>query len=483
MSHMLNRRRFLQASAAAVASIGVSAIRASGTSVDEYIEAIVIGSGFGGAVASLRLGQAGIETIVLERGRRWQITDAGDTFSSISNPDGRSAWLSPVTVYAPVPKVPIDVYTGIIDVKKGTGINSYQGAGVGGTSLIYGGITYQPTEELFYQVFPRSIKYSELDRVYYPQVRSILKASPIPDDILQSDYYLTSRILLEQAAKAGLKARKTDIAFDWDIVRQEIIGQKVASIIIGEVYYGTNSGAKNTLDRNYLSMAEATGYVEIRPLHVVTTIEESDRERYRVICNQINEQGVVLTQKSFVCRYLFLAAGSIGTTELLLRAQTNRTLHRLNNQVGKFWGTNSDLTNLIINGGQTNPTQGSPGVISIEYLDNPIAPLILEASQGLPFIPQGMIPVFSQAISKPEGYLTYNASNQSADLFWPNNSDDNQKIAQALQYTYQLLNEANGRWLNSPTTAAPRGMHLAVQSWVLSATLTGESLSIATYLL
>ena len=165
MSQMLNRRRFLQASAAAAASVGVSAIRTTAAGVDEYVEAIVIGSGFGGAVASLRLGQAGIETIVLERGRRWQITDTGDTFCTTDNPDGRAAWLSPTTILPPpVPEITIDVFTGVLDIKRGNGISAYQGAGVGGTSLVYGGITYQPTEELFYKVFPRSIKYSLLSK-------------------------------------------------------------------------------------------------------------------------------------------------------------------------------------------------------------------------------------------------------------------------------------------------------------------------------
>ncbi|MBW4642248.1 MAG: twin-arginine translocation signal domain-containing protein [Goleter apudmare HA4340-LM2] len=462
MSQILNRRRFLQASAAAAASVGVSTIRTSAISADEYVEAIVIGSGFGGAVASLRLGQAGIETIVLERGRRWQINDAGDTFSTTDKPDGRSTWLSSTTILPSLaPPFPIDVYTGVLDVKRGNGINAYQGAGVGGTSLVYGGISYQPTEELFYKVFPRTINYARLDRIYYPRVRSILKASPIPDDILQTKYYLASRILQEQAAKAGLKSRKIDIAFDWDIVRQEIAGQKVASIIAGQVYYGANSGAKNSVDRNYLRMAEETGYVKIRPLHVVNTIGESDRGGYRVVCNQINEQGEVVVQKSFACRYLFLAAGSIGTTELLLRAKTNGTLRRLNDQVGKFWGTNSDSTTVMINAGETNPTQGTPGVISIDHLDNPIAPLILEPFQAIPFTPQGLLPVLGQAISKPEGYLTYNTATQSADLFWPSNSLDSQKNAQALQYTFQRLNDANGTSLAAPpdysNTAHPLG--------------------------
>jgi cholesterol oxidase len=405
MFQSLSRRQFIQASAVTAATIGVSALRASAAGANKTVEAIVIGSGFGGAVAALRLGQAGIETVVLERGRRWQITDEGNTFSSTENPDGRSTWLSPVTLL--VPQAPIDMYTGVLDVKVGTSIAALRGAGVGGSSLVYGGATYQPTEELFYQVFPRSIRYEELDRVYYPRVRSILKASPIPDDILQTDFYLSSRILQEQAAKAGLSTRKVDIAYDWDIVRQEIAGQKVASIIAGQIYYGANSGGKNSLDRNYLSMAEATGHVEIRPLQVVTSIEAFSGERYRVVCDQIDEQGAVIAQQSFVCRYLFLAAGSIGSTELLLRAKALGTLPRLNNQIGKFWGTNSDSTTIIVTNGATNPSQGSPCVISIEDLDNPIAPQVLEPFQSIPFVQQGLLPVLGQAISKPEGHFTY----------------------------------------------------------------------------
>ncbi len=65
------------------------------------------------------------------------------------------------------------------------------------------------------------------------------------------------------------------------------------------------------------------------------------------------------------------------------------------------------------------------------------------------------------AITKPEGYLSYNSSTQSADLFWSQNSNNNQKIARAYQYTYQRLNQANGTTLVTPSdfsaTAHPLG--------------------------
>ncbi|MEH1972051.1 MAG: GMC oxidoreductase [Nostoc sp.] len=442
MSRLIKRRHFLQASLAATTSIGISAIRGSAFNSEEYVEAIVIGSGFGGAVASLRLGQAKIETIVLERGRRWPITDAGNTFATFEKPDGRTTWLSPTTVLRGFDPDPIDIYTGVLDAKVGNGVTAYRGAGVGGSSLVYSAVTYQPNREIFYKAFPRSINYEELDKVYYPRVRSILKPAPIPDNILQTDYYLASRIFMEQGAKAGLKVRKHSMAVNWDIVRQEITAQKVPSAINGVLIYGANSGAKNSLDKNYLKMAEATGHVEIRSLHVVTRIEELNNGRFRIVCNQINEQGMIVGQKSLICRYLFLAAGSIGTTELLLRAKVNGTLRRLNRYVGQFWGTNGDALSAVINKYPTNPSQGGPATSVIEHFDNPIAPVIIEQTP-LPNLQNGVIASLGQAIAKPEGYFTYNTSTQSADLFWPSNSANNQKNSQALQYTYKLLDRAN----------------------------------------
>ncbi len=439
------RRQFLQASIAATASIGYYNIATFAEGSEERVEAVVIGSGFGGAVASLRLAQAGIETVVLERGRRWPITDAGDTFATYDQPDGRSTWLSPTTINI-FGETPIDVFTGVLDIKKGDGVSVLRGAGVGGGSLVYSAITYQPTEELFYRAFPRSINYEELDRVYYPRVRSILKPSPIPDDILANPNYLASRIFLEQAAKANLKARKLDMNIDWDIVRQEIAGTKVASVIDGQANYGINSGAKQSVDRNYLSMAEATGFVEIRPLHVVIDIEEASRGRFRIISNKIDEQGNVIEKKTIVCKYLFLAAGSIGTSELLLRAKNNRSLRRLNNQVGRLWGTNGDRISAVVTSGQTNPTKGGPGAIVIEDFDNPIAPVAVQQIP-LPNVPETAYTALSLAITKPEGYFTYNTSTKTADLVWPKNSPNNQKINKANLDLYERLNQANGSTL------------------------------------
>lgn len=446
----LRRRQFIQSSLLFTIGMATTTARA-----DQPIQAIVIGSGFGGAVAALRLGQAGIRTLVLERGRRWPITSAQDTFATFAQPDGRSAWFrTTAPVYEPKP---IDKYAGILDLIIGNGINVLNGAGVGGGSLVYAANTYQPDKKLFRQVFPNTVNYNELDRIYYPRVREILKPSPVPEDILNTSYYLSSRVFLEQAAKAGLPTRLLDINVDWNIVRQEINGTKRASTIIGESWYGINSGAKNSLDRNYLAQAEATGNVEILPLHVVQSISELDFGRgYRVVCDQIDEFGQLVARRSFVCRHLFLAAGSIGTTKLLLKAKATGGLSRLSDNVGKYWGTNGNTVGLRTGVPPANPTQGGPSTVAVEHFNNPIAPTALVYA---PFfgLPQGTIGSLGLNISKPEGQITYNSSTDGINVTWPADSTSNQTNLQAATFTYSLLDIANTTSDLKPSTNVRHG--------------------------
>src|SRR5262245_42496636 len=274
LTTQLSRRQFLRGGILAAAGAGVLG---SGPLVwayhSDFVPAVIIGSGFGGAVAALRLGQAGIDTVVLERGRRWPIRPDGNTFATFEQPDGRGYWLRDRTAEAilglPQLEKPIDRYVGVLEVIEGNGMYVGAGAGVGGGSLVFNAIIVKPRRELFERLFPREIDFGEMEDVYYPRVRQIIGSSPIPDDVLNTDYYLSSRVSLDQAIRAGFPSRLVDLAVDWDIVRDEIAGLRVPSAIAGQSFYGLNSGAKLSLDRNYLSRAEATGHVEILPQHNV----------------------------------------------------------------------------------------------------------------------------------------------------------------------------------------------------------------------
>lgn len=415
----------------------------------EPIPAIIIGSGFGGSVAALRLAQAGIHSLVLERGRRWPITAAQNTFATLRAPDGRSSWLRNSAV---VGNEPIDVYTGVLELLQEDGVNVYAGAGVGGGSLVYNGVTYQPTRANFERVFPKAISYKEMDKVYYPRVRSVLKPSPIPADILGTDFYRLARVTLEQAANAGLTGKLVDVNLNWNVVRQEIAGGRVASAIAGEFWYGNNSGCKNSLDRNYLLQAEQSGFAHILPLHVVKDIYEVPKQGYRVVCHQIDEAGNVLQERTFFSKYVFLAAGSMGTTKLLVKAKAKGTLTKLNDDVGKYWGTNGDTFGLRVGLPPTNPSQGGPAAAAIEDHSNPKGPTAFLTSPQWNETQEGSLYHLGLGIAPPLGSFRYDQSTQSVKLTWPKDDPAIVQVREAALATSETLNQGNTTSQYQPKT-------------------------------
>ncbi len=423
------------------------------------VEAIVIGSGYGGAVAALRLGQAKVETLVLERGRRWDISDptCNATFATFEKPDGRAEWLNTVTQTPAYEGSPIDSYTGVLELRKVGGYTFMSGIGVGGGSLVYGGILIQPTERLFRQVFPAAISYQEMNAIYYPRVRSVIPLAPIPDDILNSDYYLGLRVLREHAAKAGFAERPAEsnpdgnctirfpMAVDWDIVREEIAGRRVASVIGAQFWFGNNSGGKRSLDRDYLRDAEATGNVAIRPLHQVTSIEATPAGRYRVSFDVRMESGRIVDSGALTCRYLFMAAGTLATNELLIRAKAQRRLPHINDALGQGVGNNGDT--FVYRTGLhelTNPHLGGPGAIAVLNYDNPIAPCLMMRAP-LPrfaqdFPQKDAIGAFVFAQTEHRGAFRYNAAADRVELDYP----PDPKAQAAADALARALSAANG---------------------------------------
>ena len=412
---------------------------------EDDVPALIIGSGFGGAVAALRLGEVGIRTMVLEQGKRWPIALA--PFSRNLPPDGRSTWLRTNTILPFGPLLPISKHTGVLDRVDYANMKVYRGTAVGGGSIIYGGISVQPPEDLFYQIFPRGISYQEL-HPYYERVRSMLRITNIPADIEKQPYYDYTRVFAQHAATAGLETISIGQAHDWDIIRSEIAGTLPPSAIIGEAFYGNNSGCKNSLDQNYLPMAEATGYVTIHPLHRVIDITQENSGKYAVTVEQIDEAGRVIQMKKITTTYLFLAAGSVGTTELLVKARELGSLPNLNEEVGHGWGTNGNVMFTRTVNELTGKMQGGPTIKSILDYDNAETPAAIESI----FFPIGLecncLLHLMLALDTERGQFSYNAATNSVELMWPVGGND-QAVKAAVDFA-ERMNAANGGHLSSP---------------------------------
>jgi cholesterol oxidase len=317
----------------------------------------------------------------------------------------------------------------------------------------------QPRRELFNKVFPSSIDYDEMVAVYYPRVRGVLGLSRIPDDILATDYYASTRANLQQSQNAGMDyGTQVEYAIDWNIVRQEIAGTKVPSAIAGQSWFGLNSGAKTSVDHNYLRLAEKTGRVQVLPLHVVTDIAEAGRDGlYTVTVNEITADGLLVRRKKFTCRHLFLAAGSSATPAMLVRARARAALPRLNEHVGRFWGTNGDFIALRALMGSFTPALGGPcGHVVIEDRDNPYSPTslveLVVPSNYTPGKGAGSSLYVGLGLVPPIGYFTYDRASDSVTINWPNTDPRLDRYAAGCNAMLERLNAANPgsqTWFNT----------------------------------
>ena len=335
---------------------------------------------FGGAITAHRLTELGIEATILEKGKRWHTQPDEKVFSPYIYPDGRSTWLRNFTVTPVGPPLPIDKYTGVLEGHFYHGMRVLTGAAYGGGSIVYGGLHVKPNPELFNQIYPDELSFSDLEP-YFDRVGNMLEISPVPEDIYQTEYYTHYRVMESQSENAGIPTHRIHSASDWDIVRSEIAGDIAPSVIHGEAVYGVNSGAKMSLDKNYLYLAEQSGYLEVKTLRQVVDIG-FENEQFMVSVEKIDEKGRLLDTELYRCNYLFLTAGSVGTSSLLVKARAKNLLGDLNQHVGEGWGNNGNVEVLRSNVGEyTGRWQGGPPAAALLDYDNPLSPLFIEHPQ------------------------------------------------------------------------------------------------------
>lgn len=357
---VITRRKFVRNSSMllAAATLGSACSDNNSDARAGSRRAIVIGSGFAGSVAALRLAEAGIPTTVLERGQEWPLAGP-DTFPTAFS-DRRTTWFGESDGLTG--SQPVTPYAGMLERVDGNGISAVGAACVGGGSLIYGGVLLQPRRDIFESVLP-GISYDTMDQVYYPRVLARIGATPIPDDVLATDSYQAHRAFLEDASAAGFETIRPAASFDWDIIRRELRGELPAAAIVSNYLFGCNSGAKLSTDKNYLREAQATGMVELRSLCEVEMLSERD-DGYTVTCRRINPEGEVLERFELSADYLFMAAGSLNTSRILLHSQQAGELTAANDRIGKNWGTNGDELMIELRASPLPGPQGGPACIS-----------------------------------------------------------------------------------------------------------------------
>lgn len=383
----------------------------------DHSEVIVIGSGFGGAVTALRLAQAGTSTTILERGSRWPNDPWREIFTNDEAPDGRGFWHR--TSFTGVSKVaiPVDPFGGVLDVTQYPGIDVWRGAAVGGGSVVFTGCMIAPPKNLFDQVFRGVVNYDELDRVYYPRVRKMLRLSPVPADVYGSEPFTHSRQWDDQVRRAGYQPTPNDSIFNWDVIRQELSGKSRQSATIGRSNLGNSNGAKFDLNQNYLRDAQATGKAKIFPGQRVDSIGQDTGGKYTVHVSKIDPDGKVLSTRTLTCDRLFLAAGSIGTSELLVRAQATGALPHLNEHIGDGWGTNGDVA-LARGNDKATSSRAAPSVSRI--LDQTGMPVTLENwyAPGLP-LDIGALASLGMVLDPTRAKFGFDKASGNVGLSWP----------------------------------------------------------------
>jgi cholesterol oxidase len=326
-------------------------------------DAIVIGSGFGGAVAACRLAEAGEKVLVLERGKRW--TDAELPRAP------EDEWLFD-------PEAPERCH-GWIDFRLFPRVAVAQGAGVGGGSLIYANISVPAERFAFASGWPEEIGYDEL-APHYETTGRMLGVETLPEGQLTE----RAKLMREAAAALGdggrVRALPMAVRFDpaWSYALPDphderharfadnAFGRRQGTCIhCGNCDIGCPVDARNTLDLNYLARAEDKG-AEIRPLSLVRAIVP-EGAGYRVEIRRL-DIGADAAEKA---KRVIVAAGSLGSTELLLRCRDeHRTLPDLSPRLGRGWSANGDfLTPALYFDRPISPTRGPTITTAIDYLD------------------------------------------------------------------------------------------------------------------
>lgn len=332
----------------------------------------VIGSGFGGSVSALRLAEKGYRVLVLEQGERLDAQRIAKADRSL----GAFVWEPRAGMFGYFAQH-IFQHVGIVG-----------GVGVGGGSLVFGGVLLEPGDGFF-----RDPAWSDLGvdwkaelAPHYETAARMLGRATTPDHGVMDDYLQRTA----EALGAGDTFGPTPNAIYFGAEGQA--GEthpdpyfggdgppRKACTRCGRCLTGCPEGSKNSLDRNYLYLAERLG-VEVRERHQVRRIEPQG-DGYRI---EVRDPRSAAALPSVRAQRVVLAAGVVGTLELLFRSRDEHgTLPRVSQRLGEQVRTNSEaIVGVLHEDAPPDLAEGS-AITSHFYLDGRTH--ITQNRYGLPF--------------------------------------------------------------------------------------------------
>ena len=297
-------------------------------------DVLIIGSGFGGSVTALRLTEKGYRVGVLEAGRRF----ADDEFAKTSWNLRKFLWMPKLGMY------------GIQRIHLLRNVMILAGAGVGGGSLNYANTLYVPPDPFFNDPQWKHITDWRAELMpHYDQAQRMLGVVENPT------FTDADKVMKEVADDMGVGdtfvATPVGVFFGPDgtktpgkTVPDPYFGgagpARTGCIECGSCMTGCRYGAKNTLVKNYLGLAESSG-AQVHPMTTVTGFKQRSDGLWDV---KTAHTGRLLGRKrrTFTAKYLILAAGTFGTQKLLFKMRDGGNLPKLSDKLGVLTRTNSE---------------------------------------------------------------------------------------------------------------------------------------------
>jgi len=306
-------------------------------------DVVVIGSGFGGSVAALRLAEKGYRVAVLEAGRRFD-DPASDAPRQRHRALPKTSWRIRGYLWAPFLGLTGIQRIHLLRGKKGARVLVLAGAGVGGGSLIYANTLYEPQRPFFDDPQWRHITDWQAELApHYDQAKRMLGVTANPtmtpaDVAVRNVARRMGREHTFALTPVGVYFGGQPGVETGDPYFGGAGPRRVTCTECGSCMTGCRSGAKNMLTENYLYLAERAGG-QIFPLTTVTAVRPAGGG-YRV--DVVSTASARIRRRTLTAGQVVFAAGTYGTQKLLHRMKATGTLPSLSDRLGALTRTNSE---------------------------------------------------------------------------------------------------------------------------------------------